>query len=98
MLANGSLVPCRIGLGRKGIPQAVVEHKGDSLDLLPVDWLCTRGCKVVFGLSPSMTTPKGRVLELAKHQGLAYVTRQQLEQLFADLPDATSPGIEARLQ
>ena len=96
-LANGSAIRCRIGLGRKGIPQAVVVGgKGSALDLLPVDWLCNRGCSIVFGLSPSLTTPQGRVLHLGKHNGLAFATKDQLEIIFCDLPEASAPGIDGK--
>ena len=78
VLADGSLCVCRVGIGMKGIPQAVVAPRANSVDLLPVKWLCTRGCTFNFRQKPSMCTPTGRVLQLAERGDLTYATREQV--------------------
>ena len=91
-LADGQHVSCMLGRGEKGVPQAIVPQRGEALDLLPLHWLCKRGCTFQWGDEPAITTPAGRVIVFGECQNLAFATREQVEQIFADLPDAFEIG------
>lgn len=93
-LADGSTVPCRTGIGAKGVPEALIPAPvgGEVIDLLPLCWLIARGCSYVWSDQPTVTTPEGNVLTLECYQGLPYATAEQLQKLFADLPAADAPG------
>eukprot|EP00959_Pyramimonas_sp_CCMP1952_P164873 3446080-Pyramimonas_sp.AAC.1 len=53
---------CETSAGPKGIPMCKVESRphDDNIDLLPLTWLWSRGCKYSMEDSgPTLTTPKG---------------------------------------
>ena len=81
-------------MGPKGIPQALVLEKDneENIDLLPMYWLIERWCKVEWGDTVVVTTPKKKTLNLRCWNKLPYLTREQLEQTLADLPDQAVPG------
>ena len=95
-LANGERFPCRIGIGEKGIQQAFVQAAGDKLDLLPLRWLCNRGCKFELGATPSLSTLAGRTLHFNEHHDMVYATREQIEQIMSDLPPAEALGCDGK--
>ena len=81
-------------MGPKGIPQALVLEKEDqeNIDLLPMYWLIERWCSVQWGEEVVLTTPKKKTLILKCWNKLPYLTKEQLEQTLADLPDQAVPG------
>ena len=91
-LANGDHIPCYLGHGPKGIPQAFVAERSDSLDLLPLRWLCNRGCSIDLSTPAVLTTPTGRTIKLADAHDMVFATAAQVQLIFKDLPSAETLG------
>ena len=81
-LANGDYIPCHLGHGPKGIPQAFVAERSDSLDLLPLRWLCNRGCSIDLSTPAVLTTPTGRMIKLGDAHDMVFATAAQVRLIF----------------
>ena len=90
--ANGDHIPCQLGHGPKGIPQAYVASRAESLDLLPLRWLCNRGCQIDLASPAVLTTPAGRSIQLAEAHDMVYATAPQVQAILDDLPPAEELG------
>ena len=93
-LADGSTARCRTEAGPKGIPKAyLAKSEGiDQIDLLPMQWLYDRWCKMTWDENRKLTTPTGRQLQLHQWDGLPYLTAIQIQILIEDLPEASVLG------
>ena len=91
-LADGQHIPCQLGHGDKGVPTAYVPARDDALDLLPLRWLCNRGCLIDLATPAVLTTPAGRSFELAEAHDMVYATPAQIKAIFWDLPAAGEVG------
>eukprot|EP00959_Pyramimonas_sp_CCMP1952_P105931 2214815-Pyramimonas_sp.AAC.1 len=61
-----------------------------------MSWLIERGCSTRWDDSLVLTTPTSRSIRCATWQQLPYLTKEQIEQVFADLPQASRPGRSGR--
>ena len=99
-LADGTVVNCKNVEGPKGIPIAkVVKKPGtDAIDLVPLPWLHERWCTTSFDDEGQHTliTPRGRNLEINVWEGVPYLSADQLEHLFDDLPQPSAQAEAAR--
>ena len=84
VLASGSC-PCYNYIGHKGIPTCRVgrQPEGDNIDLLPLGWLCSRGCDhECTSTGPRLTMPKGRSIPVGMWHHFPYITKELLQDLF----------------
>ncbi len=92
-LAHGK-TSCRREVGRKGVPTVYVpwDDTLDNIDLFSEGFLWERGCTIIRGNEHSIRTPKDRVIKISTWGGLPYITKDELQRVIDDLPEAESEG------
>ena len=91
--AHGSC-KCSREVGDKGVPRVLVpfDPAGDNIDLFPEGFLYERGCNIVRADTHTLTTPKGRVVEIKMWGSLPYIAKEDLHKVISGLPEHTTPG------
>ena len=92
-LAHGEC-RCHKHMSPKGIPIVLVpyEPKKDNIDLFPEGFLWERGCKILRDDDPLVVSPKGRTFRVQMWGNMPFLTKNELHQIIADLPEHHEPG------
>ena len=69
---------------------------GENIDLFPEGFLWDRGCSIVRGSEHTITSPKGRVINIKMWGSLPYIMKDDLQRLIDDLPEEAVPGRSGR--
>ena len=65
----------------------------DNIDIMPLSWLIERGCTHCWGDEAWLKTPTGRKLSVDCWHRMPYLTAEQKQQVFDDLP---APHVRGR--
>ena len=92
-LAHGTC-KCHREVGRKGVPKVFVPwtEGQDNIDLFPEGFLRERGCSISRGQEHTLSTPKGRVVQIKMWGTLPYILKDDLQRVIDDLPEESVPG------
>jgi hypothetical protein len=93
-LANGTEGQCLRDVGWKGVPRCRVPwvEQGENIDLFPEGFLWERGCDINRGAQHTITSPKGRLVQIKVWGSLPYILKEDLNRLLDDLPEIDQPG------
>ena len=89
-IANGESIPCAATVGEKGTPLVYIIGESDT-EIMPLGWLIERHCTMSEYFT-SLTTPKGKHLQVHQRDQRPYLTKKDLITLFDDMPEPEEPG------